>query len=385
MSTILKALRQLEGNRADPKAQPPTSHEPAADPEVRLPVPRRHRRRKPLWLGVGLAIAGAALVTVSVLSEISVREPARPVARVPAAGPTGPAVPSFEIPPLYKVPPPLKVDSFVPPPGGSMERGDGDDAGPMHQSDPGLPHEARLAAEPPAVPQPAGRKPVAGVEREAEVAVPAVVAVRATPKPAPMPPARQLPVELGEPAADPLTAPSTPRKVVRPPVRAVAHSESVPDATPSAVADPGAPVVLSNQDLVGSNSPGIARARVLLRDRREPDLGTEPVVVSTEGLLDTAPVEPVVARRADVIADRRVPVARSPLAPPSLGLDRTRWHPLPERREANVVIDGVGRVVREGDEALGYTLLEITPSWIVFGLAGETVRVRVGSNRDGAE
>jgi hypothetical protein len=44
-----------------------------------------------------------------------------------------------------------------------------------------------------------------------------------------------------------------------------------------------------------------------------------------------------------------------------------------------VEIDGTSRLIRQGDEALGYRVVEITPSSVVFGRDGETVRVRVGA------
>ena len=40
-------------------------------------------------------------------------------------------------------------------------------------------------------------------------------------------------------------------------------------------------------------------------------------------------------------------------------------------------ISGQAQVVREGDEVDGYTVVEISPSAVVFERSGETVRVRV--------
>jgi hypothetical protein len=117
----------------------------------------------------------------------------------------------------------------------------------------------------------------------------------------------------------------------------------------------------------------------------EAEVAPEPVVVDAEPVLDAAPLappklEPVVTRA--VVPDAAVPVAvaRPELAPPQLGLVRTRWHPRPERREALVVVDDAEQMVREGDETLGYAVIEITPSSIVFGREGDTVRVRVGTH-----
>ena len=64
MSTILKALRQLEGDRANAGA------EPRADPtmdDLVAPIPRRRRGGRRLWLGVGLAVAGVSLLAVALI------------------------------------------------------------------------------------------------------------------------------------------------------------------------------------------------------------------------------------------------------------------------------------------------------------------------------
>ena len=74
-----------------------------------------------------------------------------------------------------------------------------------------------------------------------------------------------------------------------------------------------------------------------------------------------------------------VKVIHRPLDPPVLRPVRTIWHPKAERREARLeAISGQAQVVREGDEIDGYTVREISPSAVVFERGGETVRVRVG-------
>lgn len=72
---------------------------------------------------------------------------------------------------------------------------------------------------------------------------------------------------------------------------------------------------------------------------------------------------------------------RRPLDPPVLFPVQTSWHPKVERREARLEsVTGQAQVVREGDEVDGYTVLEISPSAVVFERGGETVRVRVGGS-----
>ena len=338
MSTILKALRQLEAKQADAEAQPPTSRETAVDTGVGPPVHRRKTSRKPLWLGLGLAFAGAALVTVAVLSEIAGPNPARPVARGPAQQPAAPEELTLESPRPLAVPPSLEIASSAPTSERSVEPRARDAADPGRSSDPRLPNSA----------PPARREPVA-VPVVAEAAGERVAAV-------------------------PVVAEPVRKSAVAVPVVAEAAGER-------AVAVPVVAEAAGERAFV---APAVVAARAtpkLASPRRSPDLAREARAPAVDA--PTASPTPRKAVRAATVD--RVAVAGSPLVPPLLGLERTRWHPLSERREANVVIDGVGIVLREGDDALGYTLLEITPSSIVFGLAGETVRVRVGSNRDEAE
>lgn len=64
---------------------------------------------------------------------------------------------------------------------------------------------------------------------------------------------------------------------------------------------------------------------------------------------------------------------------PALRVERTLWHPRPDRREAVIVVDGGSpRRIREGEVVDGTLVSEIQPSGVVFERDGETLRRGVG-------
>jgi hypothetical protein len=87
------------------------------------------------------------------------------------------------------------------------------------------------------------------------------------------------------------------------------------------------------------------------------------------------------------------PVAEPPVAAPppkvaasaepsvAVGVEKTRWHPKPQRREALVVLDGsAARTVREGDAVGPFRVTEIQPSGVLFERDGQQIRRGVGED-----
>ena len=76
------------------------------------------------------------------------------------------------------------------------------------------------------------------------------------------------------------------------------------------------------------------------------------------------------------------PSANALAAPaPAVGVDRTQWHPTPEKRSAMIRIgEEAARELREGDAVNGVVVKEIRPSGVVFLHRGEEFVRRVGSS-----
>ena len=76
-----------------------------------------------------------------------------------------------------------------------------------------------------------------------------------------------------------------------------------------------------------------------------------------------------------VPADR----STSEIAAPSLRVEKTLWHPRPDRREALVAVDGgVAQRIQEGDVVGRSLVSEIQPSAVVFEREGEKIRRAIG-------
>jgi len=83
-----------------------------------------------------------------------------------------------------------------------------------------------------------------------------------------------------------------------------------------------------------------------------------------------------VAPPASAASDRAEPVA---VETPLPGLESTRWHPAPERRQAQLLVAGTRQWVGQADRVSGFEVLEITPSSVVLERGDEVFQVRVGA------
>jgi hypothetical protein len=402
VSTILKALQQLEKDEARAAAGLPL--EPGDEPSGLPPMGRRRRRGR-AWLGIALGVAGVSLITVALLPSEAPREIAQRAA--PVAEPTLPE-------PALAVPAP------------GIERArPARDATPVEVESPVVDAMPSVDDSPVEVPAPVALASAAEPADALEVASPVDVAA-AELEAAEFAHAVEVasPVELARAgSADP--AP----RAASSPERAPSAGRQTPAATRRSAATSGLPsgkttqgLALSNDDLAASTASELERGRAVSQAELRPSARLEP---AAEPVLAKAPVEPrpappprverepepaprpaasqraaaplpavkvravagakpppELAVRAESVLD--APVARPPepasgIEPPSLGLERTRWHPQPARREANIVVAGEQRTVREGDQVLGYRIVEITPSSIIFDKNGRTERVRVGA------
>jgi hypothetical protein len=69
--------------------------------------------------------------------------------------------------------------------------------------------------------------------------------------------------------------------------------------------------------------------------------------------------------------------------PPAITVKRTIWHPTPERRVAQVEVEGrEGQIqLHEGDAVGTLVVAEIKPSEVVFLHQGQELHRRVGGKR----
>jgi hypothetical protein len=69
--------------------------------------------------------------------------------------------------------------------------------------------------------------------------------------------------------------------------------------------------------------------------------------------------------------------------PPKVTVEKTVWHPTPERRVARIEVEGFkGKLeLHEGDAVGTLVVSEIQPSGVVFLHGGEKLHRKVGSGR----
>ncbi|MEE3329574.1 MAG: hypothetical protein VX246_01790 [Myxococcota bacterium] len=332
MSTILKALRQLE---EDKSLSSDDSLGTAVDPDPTATPARANRRpaRGLAGIGLGVTLAGAGLLLIGIAVQPLFRA-SRPAT---VAEQTAPLDAAEVAPEASKRRASVTVVSQ---PSGSTR-----DEVPV-----GVVTAPR--AEPGAIP---ALPPTVAASM---VAVPdEPLAARLQPAAATRSQAQQ--ASQGEPLrADAKRQPGTPP--IAKPVAAV--EVRAPERMAESVETP--PVVVAS----AVPAPSVSTVSKPKSDATAPAVPDESGVAQVG---ETAPLE-LVGPPPDV------KVIHRPLDPPVLLPVRTIWHPKAERREARLeAISGQAQVVREGDEVDGYTVREISPSAVVFERGGETVRVRV--------
>jgi hypothetical protein len=316
MSTILKALRRLEKDKAPPgrPLRDQVTREHDAGPAAPRPA-----RRWPFLAGsvVTGVLAGLAVLLLFFRGGPPAPEPA-PATAAPApaaAAPTAPAAPAAA---------PAPADS----------------AAALREKRRAM-RQARLRAA--AAPAPAAVEPeVAPPPPGPEPALPEVAVIdRGAPGP-------RIAQEPPEAAAPPPPAP-TPGS-----------------ARPWGPVDPTAAGAVAPAPVAPAPPAPVAPAPPAPVERPAPVAAVREAAAPAKPKPAAAPPAPKPARAA-------------PAFPP-LRVERTTWHPSAERRVATVQVGDEGpREVREGDRVEGMIVLRIEPSAIVFEHAGREVRRKVGA------
>jgi hypothetical protein len=335
VSAILKALQKLEGERRAARSAP--RPEPVLAP---APVPRAEDAPAPPAAPPRppLARPGQPLVR-------STR--ARSVATAAGLGAGALAVLAFFV--WLQLPDSPRETAHEPP------------AAQAPPEPPSEPSRLARAPEPRApAPEPSEAAPAAPPAE----AAPAEAASAASGPPAGWP--GEIPYVVDEEGRALVTKSVTPPAPASPEPQAAADSESAPATLPVArqmpreaeapLAEPAAPERSPHRSAPPEPAPAPARAASAAKA--------------------AAP-----ARRAPRPA-RTPDVALIP-APPRIEVERTRWHPTPERRVALVRVEGHKDALelREGDAVGTLVVAEIEPSGVVFLHGGERLQRRVGAAR----
>jgi hypothetical protein len=351
VSTILKALRRLERDKAPPAESPTLREAVTAGGGESAPG-----SDQPVWLVPGIALllgigVGAGFLLLWPRAEVEA-----------AAGTTEVALASPAVVPAEVAPPPVAPAPRVrelasPDRQGALPSELQDDA-----AEAGLP-AAAFASPVQVVARPARQPRIPAPEPEPE---PALIAQRAPP----VPESEPLAIEQAEAAAEPdpwLVEPVAPAPPEVSPLEVPATSLPDPEL-------PSVPVVQERRRTLPLEEPPAGapeqEARPKPRVAGAPPSG--PSLVEAPAPTPPAP-EPVAPPAPPPAAE----VPRS-ATPDSWGLrvERTWWHPLESRREALVVLGEEEVRVAEGQLVGDATVKQIEPSAVVF-TRGETEFRRV--------
>jgi flagellar basal body-associated protein FliL len=333
VSTILKALRRLEEEKASAESGRPLREQIAAA------APRPPERSGRGWLSAVLALVVSALAGGGLIWWLyGDRQNAggEQVAAAPAAEAPAPT--------LRELAPPPEARPAAPatPPGNAFAS----DVDVVRRPEriPRLADEAPLRTN--TAPKPGARRPVedSAAMARANAQAQAQIDQRA-----------DMERLLTEAAPPP---PSEP--VVR---------EAAPPPAPVSRRDP-APVVAKAEP---APKPAPVAPKVEPAPAPEPAPRVEPTVVATAPAPEPDPPAPKPAPRAE-------PAPATPSAFASLLVEKTQWHPLADRRSAQLRVgaEGASREVVEGDVVDGALVAEIQPSGVVFERDGESTRRGVG-------
>jgi len=341
LSTILKALRRLEEEKAATEEPRPLREQIASTPRA------EHRPRRSGWLAAaGALVLGVATGGALIWWLFGNPTPAPIVAAAVTAVPA-PQAPAPE--PVVPAPPPSAPAAPGPPDqafASDVELVDRPEALPMvADSEPVQPG--------PIQPKPGQIRPVsssAAAERAREAALAeynaAERARRGLPPevapPSPPAPAEPVPLLAAQPAA------------AQPPLPAPAPQAPAPVASSVAPPEPPAPAP------VAQAAPEVAAAQPAAKPAAPKPAAAKPAArrPAAEPAPPPAPAAPEIA----------------------VSVAKTQWHPLADRRIAWVRVPGdpEPRRVVEGDVVDGLLIAQIEPSGVVFERDGEKIRRPLG-------
>ncbi len=233
-----------------------------------------------------------------------------------------------------------------------------------------LPERSRPELAAPSTPQEASA-PVAVAE--AKPPPQPAAAVVAPPAPAP---AAAFPVPA-PPAAEAAPEPLVPNEVAErlPPL---GTTLDVPDAAPPPAPEPEPAQVARAAPAVPALEEPAPEPKLAEPERAAPPPAPPPAVERAAPAPPPAPVK----RAAPKPEPPRTAAVAPPPRPsaPAVLVERTRWHPSPERRVASVLVEGQPgpRELHEGDAVGALVVKEIKPSSVVFLHGADTLSRRVG-------
>lgn len=178
-------------------------------------------------------------------------------------------------------------------------------------------------------------------------------------------------VERPEPATPPRATAGT----ATPALREMLRTNAIPAAqapAPPPEYPPATGALGSVAEIEREAARAEAQAEPPLQGAAAPPAAPQPSAAPREVANERAP-DPELAREPSVAV---IPPR------PEVWVDRTQWHPSPEKRRAWVRVGprGEAREVKESDSIDGVLVKEIKPSGVVFAAQGEEWRRGVGSN-----
>jgi hypothetical protein len=343
LSTILKALRRLEEEKAATEEPRPLREQIARAPGAPTPPRRRGWGAAAVALVLGVGAGGGVIWWLfggqHAQPEVVASAPAAPA---PAAQPA-PVAPPAAVPPPERQPGPPD-QAFA----SDVEMVDRPDALP------------RLADTEPVQPGPAptslgAHRPVESSSAALRAREAALAEYQAAERAR-----RGLPPEPVAPAPP---QPAEPLPVI--PTQADTLLPAPPEPAPAAVPAPPAPAPVAQTPAPPAPAP--APAPVVAEARPAP----KPVVTPA-------------APKPKPAAPRAAPREEAPPPPPApsiaVAVEKTQWHPLADRRSAWVRVPGQGDAQRvvEGDVIDGAIVSAIEPSGVVFERNGQKIRRALG-------
>jgi len=349
VSTILKALRRLEEDKARGGAPRPLREEVASGPR------ERPRRGGAPWALLGALVFGGGLGASAwwfwpyERAAEPVEVAAAPAAIAPAAAPDdiAPAAAPDDIgapsapaeAPAYEADTPLTAEQLL-----AQLQGAGSDE-PADLSDDALESLVEVVERPPAMPRIAPVEPTPAVAAPAAPERRVAVARKRTPE--------------SEPAAGSVRPAAAPRAAAPEP------TAPSPSIRPAAETSPRPPIASAPAPVVARPAPA---QRAVPDDERD-------WPVTSEWQEEPAKLEPsrIEAPRS---TSGSSPVSTAGAA--DVKVKRTQWHPERVRRSAEIVLAGKDRSVHEGDVIGDYVVSEIRPSGVVLSRDGEQIERGIG-------